>query len=68
MYSTDDEVEEEPDREVWDKHWLEGYAEKVLMWRKSLASLKTDTATLIACGNANQYFKLNIACKRDRSD
>ena len=53
---------------VWDKQWLEGYAEKVLMWRKSLASLKTDAGTLIACGNANQYFKLNIACKRDGSD
>ena len=53
---------------VWDKQWLEGYAEKVLMWRKALASLKTDSATLIACENANQYFKLNIACKPDRSN
>jgi hypothetical protein len=51
---------------VWDFQWLEGYAERVLMWRKALASLNKDTAGLIACGNSNEYFKLGIECLSER--
>ena len=48
---------------VWDRHWLKGYKERIYMWRKALASLKGDAALLIACGNANTYFKIGIICK-----
>jgi hypothetical protein len=51
---------------VWDGHWLRGYGNRVYMWRKALASLNSDTALLIACGNAKNYFKLNIKCLKDR--
>ena len=47
---------------VWDVHWLRGYKERIFMWRKALASLKDDAALLIACGNANTYFKIGIKC------
>ena len=47
---------------VWDKHWLYKYQEKVSKWRKALGSLDKKSASLIACGNANEYFKLDIAC------
>jgi hypothetical protein len=52
---------------VWDFQWLEGYAERVLMWRKALASLNKNTATFIACENANQYFMLGVGCASDRN-
>ena len=48
---------------VWDGHWLRGYDKRIYMWRKALASLKGDAALLIACGNANNYFKIGIMCK-----
>ena len=48
---------------VWDGHWLRGYKERIYMWRKALASLRGDAALLIACGNANTYFKIGIKCK-----
>ena len=51
---------------VWDGHWLYGYRNRIYMWRKALASLNSDTALLIACGNAKNYFKLNIKCLKDR--
>jgi len=51
---------------VWDGHWLRGYEKHIYMWRKALASLDSDSATLIACGNAKNYFKLNIKCLKDR--
>ena len=48
---------------VWDGHWLRGYKERIYMWRKALASLNSDSALLIACGNANTYYKIGIICK-----
>ena len=51
---------------VWDGHWLRGYEKHIYMWRKALASLDSDSATLIACGNARNYFKLNVKCLKDR--
>ena len=51
---------------VWDGHWLRGYEKHIYMWRKALAYLDSDSATLIACGNAKNYFKLNIKCLKDR--
>ena len=51
---------------VWDVHWLRGYRQRIYMWRKALASLNKDSATLIACGNTKNYFKLNIKCQKDR--
>jgi len=51
---------------VWDRHWLKGYEERIYIWRKALASLNSDAASLIACGNANNYFKLNIKCLKNR--
>ena len=51
---------------VWDGHWLRGYGNRVYMWRKALASLNNDTALLIACGNANTYFKIGIKCLKER--
>ena len=51
---------------VWDGHWLRGYEQKIYMWRKALASLKDDVALLIACGNANTYFKIGIKCLKER--
>ena len=51
---------------VWDRHWLKGYKERIYMWRKALASLNKDSAVQIACGNAKNYFKLNIKCVKDR--
>ena len=50
---------------VWDGHWLRGYEQKIYMWRKALASLKNDAALLIACGNANTYFKIGIKCLKE---
>ena len=51
---------------VWDGHWLRGYEQKIYMWRKALASLKGDAALLIACENANTYFKIGIKCLKER--
>ena len=51
---------------VWDGHWLRGYGNRIYMWRKALVSLNSDSAILIACGNAKKYFKLNIKCLKDR--
>ena len=51
---------------VWDVHWLRGYKERIYMWRKALDALNSDSALLIACGNAKSYFKLNIKCLIDR--
>jgi hypothetical protein len=51
---------------VWDRHWLKGYNNRIYMWRKALASLNGDAALLIACGNANTYFNLKIKCLKDR--
>jgi len=51
---------------VWDFQWLKGYEERIYIWRKALASLNSDSASLIACGNANNYFKLDIKCLKDR--
>ena len=39
---------------------------RIYMWRKALASLKGDAALLIACGNANTYFKIGIKCLKER--
>tara|TARA_B100000780_G_C21033383_1_gene414408 strand:+ start:69 stop:1067 length:999 start_codon:yes stop_codon:yes gene_type:complete len=52
---------------VWDGHWLRGYGKRIYMWRKALSFLNEDSAILIACGNANTYFKLGIKCLKDRS-
>ena len=51
---------------VWDRHWLRGYDNRIYMWRKALASLNTDSALLIACENANTYFKIGIKCLKER--
>ena len=51
---------------VWDGHWLRGYNNRIYMWRKALASLNSDSALLIACGNANNYFKIGIKCLKER--
>ena len=48
---------------VFDHHWKKNYKQRVYFWRKALASLNENTASLIACGNANAYFKLKIQCK-----
>jgi len=47
---------------VWDGHWLRGYGKRIYMWRKALASLNKNSSLLIACENANNYFKLGINC------
>ena len=47
---------------VWDGHWLRGYGKQINMWRKALASLNKNSSLLIACENANNYFKLGINC------
>ena len=52
---------------VWDGHWLRGYENKIYMWRKALATLDKNSSVLIACGNANEYFKLGIKCLEDRA-
>jgi len=51
---------------VWDKDWLTRYQKRVSMWRKALASLDKKSSVLIACGNANEYFKLGIECVSER--
>lgn len=51
---------------VWDRHWLRGYNNRINMWRKALASLNSDSALLIACENANTYFKIGIKCLKER--
>ena len=51
---------------VWDRHWLRGYDNRIYMWRKALASLNSDSALLIACENANIYFKIGIKCLKER--
>jgi hypothetical protein len=51
---------------VFDKDWLKRYEKRVLMWRKALASLDKKSSVLIACGNANDYFKLGIECLSER--
>ena len=51
---------------VWDRHWLRGYDNRIYMWRKALASLNSDSALLIACENANTYFKIGIKCLKER--
>ncbi len=51
---------------VWDSHWLRGYKERVSIWREALASLEKKSSVLIACGNANVYFKLGIECVSER--
>ena len=45
--------------------WLK-YKENIHLWRKALAKLDETTAGLIACGNANEYFKLGIECLSER--
>ena len=52
---------------VWDGHWLRGYGNKIYMWRKALAALDKNSSMLIACGNANVYFKLGIKCLENRA-
>jgi len=52
---------------VWDIQWLKGYEERIYIWRKALAALDKNSSTLIACGNANTYFKLGIKCLEDRA-
>ena len=52
---------------VFDGHWLRGYSTRVFIWRKALSSLDKKAALPIACGNANDYFKLNIKCLEERS-
>ncbi|MBT4203813.1 MAG: hypothetical protein HOE17_04495 [Rhodobiaceae bacterium] len=52
---------------VWDVQWLRGYKERVLIWRKALASLDDEASISIACRNSNEYFKLGIECIRDRN-
>jgi hypothetical protein len=52
---------------VFDGHWLRGYATRVFIWRKALFSLNKQAALLIACENANDYFKLDIKCLEKRS-
>ena len=47
---------------VFDGHWLYRYEGQVSKWRKALGSLDNKSASLIACGNANEYFKLDIEC------
>ena len=51
---------------VFDSHWLRGYKKRVSMWRAALASLEKQSSVLIACGNANEYFKLGIECVSKR--
>lgn len=51
---------------VYDNHWLRGYKKRVSMWRAALASLEKQSSVLIACGNANEYFKLGIECVSER--
>ena len=51
---------------VWDRHWLRGYDNRIYMWRKALASINSDSALLIACENANTYFKIGIKCLKER--
>ena len=51
---------------VWDGHWLKGYATRVYTWRKALSSLDKQSALLIACENANSYFNLDIKCLQER--
>lgn len=51
---------------VWDYQWLRGYKKRVSMWRAALASLDKKSSVLIACGNANDYFKLGIECLSER--
>ena len=48
---------------VFDHHWKKKYKERIYFWRKALASLNKGTALLVACGNANNYFKLEVKCK-----
>ena len=52
---------------VWDGHWLKGYATRVYIWRKALSSLDKQSALLIACENANSYFNLDIKCLQEKS-
>ena len=47
---------------VWDGHWLRGYGKQIYMWRKALASLDNESAVQISCGNAKNYFRLDITC------
>ena len=42
------------------------YKEKIYLWRKALAKLDETAASLIACGNSNKYFKLEIDCRAKR--
>jgi len=51
---------------VWDGHWLKGYATRVYIWRKALSSLDKQSALLIGCENANSYFNLDIKCLQER--
>ena len=46
--------------------WLK-YKDKIHLWRKALAKLDKKSSALIACGNANEYFKLEIECVSERS-
>ena len=46
--------------------WLK-YKDKIHLWRKALAKLDKRSSVLIACGNANEYFKLEIECVSERS-
>jgi len=45
--------------------WLK-YKDKIHLWRKALAKLDKKSSALIACGNANEYFKLEIECVSER--
>ena len=52
---------------VWDEHWIRRSGKRIYMSRKALASLNSDAALLITCGNAKNYFKINIECLKDRN-
>ena len=52
---------------VWDGHWLRGYEKHIYMWRKALASLDSDSATLIACGNAKNYLGITLTPQQMRN-
>ena len=42
------------------------YQKRVPVWREAIVFLDKKFPVLIACGNANKYFKLGIECVSER--
>ena len=47
---------------VFGPHWTKRYSVKLKIWRKAFSMLSEKAARMVACGNAQRLWKLDVAC------